>query len=44
MALQPSKIPLVDINGSPVWPLCRVFLYVTVGSVMLTVEFIVVKF
>lgn len=41
--LQLSDVPLVGFNGSLVWPLGRIFLHITMGSVMLTVEFIVVN-
>ncbi|XP_058189244.1 uncharacterized protein LOC131306832 [Rhododendron vialii] len=42
-ALQPAEVPLIGFNGTPVWPLGRIFLPVVASSKTLTVEFIVVN-
>lgn len=42
-ALQLAEVPLIGFNGAPVWPLGRVFLPIVVGSVTLSMEFVVVN-
>lgn len=42
-ALQPSKVPLMGLKGYPVWPLGRIFHPLKVGSIPLSVEFVVLN-
>ncbi|KAI8572313.1 hypothetical protein RHMOL_Rhmol01G0188000 [Rhododendron molle] len=42
-ALQPAEVPIIGLNSALVWPLSCIFLPVVVGSMTLSVKFIVVN-